>query len=392
MPCGETGRIRSDHIARRVTNQYLGRSAKAVSLEELFQKLNCSESTSRIQSPGLALVFSDDEIRAARHDGRLLSLDIELTEQCNLRCLYCYAAGGKRRGKGLLLPEIIGVIDEARTLGLRTLNLTGGEPLLDERYFAIAEHARKHGISVLLFTNGTRITRAVANRLAELNISPCVKLDSLSPDVQDYLAGRRATLEAIEEGIGSLISAGYTTKYPLSVNAVVCRQNYGGIPDMWNWARGHNVVPSITRLQPMGRANRRLDQTVPAGELRELFVRLSEIDRGHGIRWEPNVPWVYSRACRRHFVGCFVNLQGYVQPCSGVPIKAGNIREQSLGEVLRSADIFRIARNMEDYVEGGCRTCEHKTDCYGCRSVAYFTSGSFTAADPLCWHNQERQE
>ena len=350
------------------------------------------ELSKRIQSPGLSLVFGEDEIRTARADGKLLSLDIQLTKRCNLRCLYCYAVSAESQKNELGLDEVIHVIDEARELGLRTLTLTGGEPLIDETYFQIAEYARQCGICVLLFTNGLLVSREVAMRLMELRISPCVKLDSLSSMTQDYLAGERGALERIKEGIGNLIAAGYTTKYSaLSVNAVICRYNLDQIPELWTWARRQKIVPSVTRLQLMGRARGKTDLMVTPKELYELYGKICEIDKGFGILWKPNIPWPHGKPCRRHYVGCFIDSEGYVQPCSGVPIKAGNIREQSLRKILSTAEIFKIARNMESYIEGACRNCEFHAECYGCRSIAYFMGNSFTAEDPLCWNRWERE-
>ena len=64
-----------------------------------------------IQSPGLSLVFSADEVECARSERRLLSLDIELTRRCNLHCVYCYAACPERQKGELTLKEITHIIN-----------------------------------------------------------------------------------------------------------------------------------------------------------------------------------------------------------------------------------------------------------------------------------------
>ena len=344
----------------------------------------------RVQSPGLSLAFSAHEIEVARKERKLLSLDIELTKRCNLRCLYCYADAGEGYKEELGLNEVINIVDQARQLGLKTLNLTGGEPLLHKTYFEIAEYAHEHNISVLLFTNGTLITDKIARKLMDLGVAPCVKLDSLSSTVQDYLTGGKGVLQKIKKGIKNLINAGYTTKHSiLSTNAVACRQNLSELPKLWGWARRQNIVPFLTRFQPMGRAKGRTDMMITPKELYGLYCRLSEVDKGFGITWEPKIPWVYGKACRRHYIGCFVDSHGNVQPCSGVPIKAGNLADKGLEEILFDSEVFEVARNLEDHMEGACRTCENRRECYGCRSIAYFTANRFTAADPLCWHNAE---
>jgi MoaA/NifB/PqqE/SkfB family radical SAM enzyme len=97
--------------------------------------------------------------------------------------------------------------------------LTGGEPLLYEHYFEIASYARDREIAVLLLTNGTLITKQIARQLMDLRIFPCVKLDSLSAETQDYLAGAKGSYAKIMNGLKNLIEVGYTTTHPvLSVN------------------------------------------------------------------------------------------------------------------------------------------------------------------------------
>jgi radical SAM protein with 4Fe4S-binding SPASM domain len=341
----------------------------------------------RTHSPGLATTFTPAEIEAARKDDRLLSLDISLTRRCNLKCIYCYV-GEPGGGDGeLSRAEVTGLIDQALDLGLRTLNLTGGEPLIHEDYFYFAEYAVKKGLSVLLFTNGTQVTVETARRIAGLGISPCVKLDTLSPEIHHALTGN-GHFDAARRAVDNLLEAGYG-KPPLnlSINAVACRHNLAGIPALWRWARQRGITPFLTRLQPMGRASGKDSLAVSVVELKDLFTALSGIDRGCGVNWAPDLPWVYGKACHRHFIGAFITSTGTVQPCSGVPIEAGNTREKPLSEILRSP-VFQLARNVNEHLEDACAACPQHDKCYGCRSLAYLSSGRFTAPDPLCWIGQ----
>ena len=219
-----------------------------------------------------------------------------------------------------------------------------------------------------------------------LKVAPCVKLDSLSASVQDEMAGVVGAYDRIQKGLGHLISAGFTSDYPvLAINATVCRKNIDGIPALWKWAREHDISPSITRLQPMGRATGKEDLSVAASELQLLYHRLSKIDQTFGIHWEPNMPWHTGKAYRRHDIGGFVDSQGNVQPCSGVPLPAGNIRETKIGDILSSTEIFKTARDIRKNLKGKCGSCKNNDKCYGCRSISYFSGNGFTGSDDLCW-------
>lgn len=338
----------------------------------------------RIHSPGLSFAFTPEEIEAARRGG-LLSMDIQLTHLCNFRCRYCYATPNERVAGELQQEEVLKLVDEATALGLRTLTLTGGEPLLDKKFFPAARHAFQRGIQVLMFTNASRITREIAQELFNLRISPCVKLDSLSPATQNHLAAKEGSHSLILNGLRHLIAAGYTRKLPLAINAAVCRDNLHEIPELWRWARANRITPSISRLQWMGRAQETSGLEVSPAELHHLYQILSDIDRSFGFLWEPDIPWHGGRACVRYHIGCFIDATGNVQPCSGVPVKAGNIRHQPLATILSESEVFQVARNIRRALQGACASCPLNSRCYGCRSIAYFSTGSFVASDPSCW-------
>ncbi|MEA2085204.1 MAG: radical SAM protein [Thermodesulfobacteriota bacterium] len=79
----------------------------------------------------LGMEFSPKEIAAARARNGLLSMELELSRTCNLRCVYCYASSGKPLENELNLAEIEDVVEQAVQLGAKKIIvLGGGEPLL----------------------------------------------------------------------------------------------------------------------------------------------------------------------------------------------------------------------------------------------------------------------
>ena len=95
---------------------------------------------------------------------------IELTHRCNLHCVHCY---GRHAHQGLPgLQEL--TADEFRTIlsqivdeGCLWLLLTGGEPLLRPDFPDIYTNAKRAGLLITLFTNGTLLTSRLADLLAE---------------------------------------------------------------------------------------------------------------------------------------------------------------------------------------------------------------------------------
>ena len=99
-----------------------------------------------------------------------LAGSLELTFRCNLRCRHCYVAHGHSGiagGRELALAEIDRILGEAAGEGCLWLLLTGGEPLIRRDFPEVWAAAKRRGLLVTLFTNGTLLSPAVADTLAE---------------------------------------------------------------------------------------------------------------------------------------------------------------------------------------------------------------------------------
>lgn len=335
----------------------------------------------------LGMEFSPEEIREARERNGLLSLELELSRVCNLRCVYCYASSGTALKNELSFAELQRVVDQAEDLGAKKIIvLGGGEPLLYPHLFEIIEYVRKKGLIADLFTNGQTLDAQVATRLFELGCGVVLKMNSRNPEIQDYLAGRKGAFAAIEEALAALRQAGYPDKdHNLGIETIICRQNYDELPELWRWARMEGIVPYVEAMTMQGRAKEYPDLEVSGPEIKDLFERLSTIDRDEFMcSWRPHPPLVASQ-CARHEYSCTVTSIGEVHPCPGVNVSVGNVREKSLREILDESAVIKDLRAIRQTIKGQCRECELHDNCYGCRGHAYQMTGDYLAEDPLCW-------
>jgi len=333
------------------------------------------------------LEFSPAEISKCRSQNGLLSLELELSRACNLRCVYCYASSGKALPDELTLPEIFSIIDQAVALGARKIVvLGGGEPLLYPDVFKVIDHILAADIKVDLFTNATLIDGPKAKALFARNVSISMKLNSRNPQTQDYLAGKEGTFAAIEKGLKELLNAGYPDEeHTLGIETIICSQNYAEIPEMWRWARKQDIIPYIEVMTSQGRATCNGGLEVAPEKIKTLFDQLAAIDSAEfGCEWTP-IPPLAASHCARHEYSCTVTSTGEIHPCPGVNLAAGNIRQQSLKEILNQSVIIKDLRNIRQNIKGNCATCEHKQLCYGCRGHAYQVTGDYLAPDPICW-------
>lgn len=94
-----------------------------------------------------------------------LSGTLELTFRCNLNCKHCYCPQNPC-GEELSTEEIFKIINEITEAGCLWLLFTGGEPLVRKDFADIYLYAKKKGLLVSLFTNGTLFNEEMADFLA----------------------------------------------------------------------------------------------------------------------------------------------------------------------------------------------------------------------------------
>lgn len=94
--------------------------------------------------------------------------------------------------------------------------------------------------------------------------------------------------------------------------------------------------------------------------------------------------------CLKHKNSCYITLDGNVQPCVGMNLSIGNIRNNSLKSILNDSEVIENLKNHQIMLKGPCRECEQFSNCYGCRARAYALTGDYLASDPQCPNNQNK--
>ncbi len=202
-------------------------------------------------------------------------LRLSLTDRCNLRCVYCMPATGMRfqpRSEHLRTTEIVRVAWVAHSLGVRTVRLTGGEPLLRADIVEVVTRLARIGFDDLaLTTNGTRLG-ALAAPLAAAGLRRVnVSCDSLRP-ARFARIRRRGDLATVLASMEASERAGLQ---PLKVNVVPVRGvNDDEIEDFAHFGRTTGRVVRFIEFMPLdagGDWQRRL--VVGADEILERIDR-----------------------------------------------------------------------------------------------------------------------
>jgi radical SAM protein with 4Fe4S-binding SPASM domain len=192
---------------------------------------------------------------------------IELTRRCNNRCRHCYnnlpANDSKALASELSTDEIKRILGETAEAGCVWLLLTGGEILLRPDFLDLYNYARRSGLLVTLFTNGTLVTPRLADALAQSRpFSIEITLYGCIAETYERVSGVPGSFRRCMEGIRLLMNHAL----PLKLKSTLCALNAHEIWNIKRFAEQDLGLPF--RFDAL--LNARCD-----GSLRPLDVRLS---------------------------------------------------------------------------------------------------------------------
>lgn len=215
---------------------------------------------------------------ADRHGRRLRYLRLSVTDRCDLTCRYCMPPEGvpaSPRGEFMCFEEIVRSVKTFRRLGVETVRLTGGEPLVRKGIEDLVKMIRDEaGITDIAMTTNASALAKKAPTLAENGLRRInVSLDSLNADRFRHMT-RGGDLDRVLAGIQAAQDAGL----PVKTNAVVVRgHNEGDLAELVEWAWRRDITPRFIELMPLGEgAKLGRDAVVSVKEMKARLAHLVE--------------------------------------------------------------------------------------------------------------------
>ncbi|RDC60421.1 Cyclic pyranopterin phosphate synthase [Alteripontixanthobacter maritimus] len=212
-------------------------------------------------------------------------LRMSVTDRCDLRCTYCMPERMQflPRAEVLTLEELYQLALGFMARGVRTIRLTGGEPLVRRDVMDMVRALGRrlgNGLDELtLTTNGTQLgTHAEALAAAgvrRVNVS----LDTRDPALFRKLT-RRDALSQVLNGIAAAKAAGLRVK----LNTVALKGlNEVELPDLIAWAHGEGHDCTLIEVMPLGEVDGdRIDHYLPLDAVKErLDQRWTLTPSGH---------------------------------------------------------------------------------------------------------------
>jgi cyclic pyranopterin phosphate synthase len=184
-----------------------------------------------------------------RYERPISNLRVSLNAGCNLRCIYCHREGESRPEEPMPLADLKEIFAVAQRLGIRSIKLTGGEPLLRKDILDVIRSVPE-GIETSMTTNGT-LLGSLASDLKNAGLSRVnISLDSLRPETYKKIAGVDL-LGDVLEGIEAAKKAGLV---PVKINMVLLKgYNEDEIDDFISLvANDRHMVLQIIELMDLG--------------------------------------------------------------------------------------------------------------------------------------------
>jgi radical SAM protein with 4Fe4S-binding SPASM domain len=339
-----------------------------------------------------------------------LVVSYAVTKACNLQCLHCHVSAREAMPDELNVREAMNAIDEMKSLGTEALIFSGGEPLLRKEFVTtLAQYCDDQGIITAMLSNGLLISHEVALELKDAGIKAIgIPIDSVYPEAHDKLRNVPGTFEKAV----SAIQACLDMDLELVVTTMALKDTFNEIPKRMDFLESLGVDEvAVYDLVPVGRGKDVMDQAMTQEQrvnlIRYLQAKQEETEVvftiSGGIPLYPEIAmemhefhdskpkdlllkefWIHnSVGCHAGIMYFSLRPNGDVYPCTFLPIKAGNIREQSLTDIWRNSKILNTLRQRKS-LKGKCGTCEYRETCGGCRGRAYACTGDYLETDPVC--------
>jgi MoaA/NifB/PqqE/SkfB family radical SAM enzyme len=216
-----------------------------------------------------------DEVDSGNGSGTLM---LHLLGRCNLRCAHCYMDGAPDRVERLAVDHVLEAIGECAKIGISSLYVTGGEPLLyPDIDRVLAAGAAVGGMTTTLCTNATRLTEAFARRLAELDVRLNISIDG-DPVYHDAFRKRRGAFATAQRGLDRAVAAGCK----VTIISTITQRNLEMVPALVGWAIAHGAT--TFRAQPLLKLGRGVaigDERLTSAQLDFLILTLTDLANRH---------------------------------------------------------------------------------------------------------------
>lgn len=316
------------------------------------------------------------------------------TNACNMYCAHCYRDAGCKADEELSTAEAKELLNQIAHAGFKIMIFSGGEPLMRSDILELVQHAANLKLIPVFGTNGTLITRKMAEDLKAAGAKGMgISLDSLDAEKHDKFRAFKNAWRGAVEGMKNCRAVGL----PFQIHTTVMDWNQNELEAITDFAveigaKAHHFF----FLVPTGRAATIEEESLRAAEYESVLTRIMKKQQEVEIELKPTcapqflrivdqmgINSRFKRGCLAGLSYCIISPRGKVQPCAYLNMELGDVRQTPFDEIWKNNPILKKLRTLE--YSGNCGGCRYKNKCGGCRArAAIYNGGDFMAAEPWC--------
>lgn len=301
---------------------------------------------------------------------------LEVTDQCNHKCLHCYGAFCPLFHHHIDFEIAKRILRQARKFGCRAVQFVGGEPFLYKRLWELIEYAHALGfLDVEIFTNLTLLHNEDFDQIQRLGIQIATTLLGHNAQIHDACTQSPGSFNRWYRNMKKLQALGI----PYRIGVIRMKQNESDMKQIEIFLRAENLLADDEPFEP--------DDVRPVG-------------RGCNNAVEPAMalnydfyftvtPSFFHQA--RRFNPCWrgilaVSADGNVFPCVFVrDASFGNLQQVSMKTAITALQ-HQCWNITLDAVER-CKDCEFRYACMDCRALSVNAQLGLYGRQPRCGYD-----
>ena len=308
----------------------------------------------------------------------LSEISIEILQRCPNRCIYCSSHSNPQATHLIPFEIIKNVIDEAKSLGCKTVCLSGGEPFLHPQILDIISYIAKQQLTCYVYTSGIYMKDEVYSSLPNEYIEAIrgmvdkviFNVEADSSALYDQIMGTDVDgFDMMKKSINDCVSSGLVVE----THVVPMQVNFKHLKSIFEMCYQLGVSKvSILRLVLQGRALENLSLVKLTGEdsreVTKLIKALKEAYKGKvriGLPYSDSNCRIYCKAASDKIN---VRYDGNVYPCevfkddllnAKLGYEPDNVWKDSFYDIYQNSPYLNVVRkSIEAFKkEDGDETC-----------------------------------
>jgi MoaA/NifB/PqqE/SkfB family radical SAM enzyme len=256
-------------------------------------------------------------------------LQLQYKYACNFKCKHCAIEKFKQAGgKTLTLDEVKSIADQSDKIGLASICISGGEPLIFKDLKEVVDNIGPSRFNISLDTNGWFLSKEKIKWLVDIGVDRIhLSIDGLEQNHSMFRGEKDSWKKCIQ-------ALDWCKLYGLGViiNIVITKDliKSGELINQLEYIKQFNQHASMIYAKPTGSFEEHKDQVLDTKDIEYVQSLTSKYNCSTHL--SPNCGHEFGCLCfKRHFS---ITAYGDVLACPWIPISFGNIREESLQDII----------------------------------------------------------